>query len=87
MSTTPPNLGNVIPNDRARRIIYGVYAAVAFIVGGTAAYFLGIQHPVPEIVVGAQAVVAYAGIAIGGLALANVPTKDKPFSDGGGTFQ
>ena len=71
--TTPtaPNLGNVIPNGTARKIIYGIYAGGAIIVGGIGAYFLGIGHGLPETVIGAQAVVAYLAIPIGGLALAN----------------
>lgn len=73
MSTTPdsPNIGNVISNPTARRVVYGAYAVAAVIVGGTAAYFLGVQTPIPEPVIGAQAVIAYLGIPIGGLALAN----------------
>lgn len=66
-----PNLGRVITSPTARKIVYGAYAAAAFVVGGIAAYFLGIGHALPEIVVGAQAVIAYAGIPVGGLALAN----------------
>lgn len=66
-----PNLGRVITNPIARKVVYGVYAVTAFAVGGIAAYFLGIGQPLPEIVVGAQAVVAYAGIPVGALAVAN----------------
>lgn len=65
------NLGTVITNPTARKIVYGTYALGAVVVGGVAAYFLGIGHSIPEQVVGAQAVVAYLGIPIGGLALAN----------------
>lgn len=70
-NTEQPNLGRVITNPTGRRLVYGIYAVAAFIVGGVAAYFLGIGQPLPEIVVGAQAVIAYAGIPVGGLALAN----------------
>lgn len=66
-----PPLGRVITNPTARKIVYGAYAIGAFVVGGVAAYFLGTGHPLPEIVVGAQAVAAYAGIGIGALAVAN----------------
>jgi hypothetical protein len=71
-STTPaPNLGNVISSSKARKVIYGCYAGAAVVVGGVAAYFLGTGAPEPTAVLGAQAVVAYLGIPIGGLALAN----------------
>lgn len=75
MSNTTPNLGNIITNDTARKSIYGVYAVTAFGVGGVSAYFLGVGQPIPEIIIGAQAVVAYAGIGIGGLALANTSSS------------
>lgn len=65
------NLGTVVTNNVARRVIYGAYTIAAIGVGGVSAYFLGVQHPVPEMVIGAQAVVAYLGIPVGGLALAN----------------
>lgn len=74
MSTpTPstPNLGNVVESPTARKVIYGVYAVAAVVVGGIAAYFLGVQDPIPEQVIGAQAVIAYLAIPVGGLALAN----------------
>lgn len=70
---TTPNLGNVITNPTARKIVYGTYAGAAFVIGGVAAYFLGIGEPLPQLVVGAQAVAAYVGIGVGGLALANTP--------------
>lgn len=66
-----PDLGNVIESSRARKVIYGVYALAAVAAGGVAAYFLGIGHPIPQEVVGAQAVIAYLAIPVGGLALAN----------------
>jgi hypothetical protein len=72
-NTAPPNLGNIIASPGARKVIYGTYALAAIVVGGVAAYFLGIGDPLPEVVVGAQAVVAYLGIPVGGLALANTP--------------
>jgi cytochrome bd-type quinol oxidase subunit 1 len=70
-----PNLGNVITNPGARKVVYGAYAIGAFIIGGISAYFLGIGQPIPEIVTGAQAVAAYVGIGVGGLALANTPAS------------
>ena len=74
MSTpTPstPNLGNVVENSTARKVIYGAYTVAAIVIGGVAAYFHGIQTPIPQEVIGAQAVIAYLAIPVGGLALAN----------------
>lgn len=70
-SSTPPNIGVVISSAVARKVVYGVYSVGAVVVGGAVAYFLGTGHSIPEVVVGAQAVVAYLAIPIGGLALAN----------------
>lgn len=70
-----PNLGVVVTNTTARKIIYGTYAVAALIVGGVAAYFLGVQAPTPEPVIGAQAVIAYLGIPVGALAVVNTNSK------------
>lgn len=75
MTNTQPNLGNIISSPRIRKIIYAGYALAAIAVGGFVAYFLGVGSPIPELLVGLQAVVAYLGIPIGGLALANTPTS------------
>lgn len=69
-----PNLGKVVTNPTARKIVYGIYAVGAVVVGGTAAYFLGIGWEIPAPVVGAQAVVAYLGIPVGALAVLNTPS-------------
>jgi len=73
--TSNTNLGNVISNNKARKIIYGTYTVAAVAVGGVGAYFLGTGHAIPEAVVGAQAVIAYLGIPVGGLALANTSSS------------
>ena len=64
-------LGNIITSSKVRRIVYGVFGCAAIAAGGVAAYFLGIGQHIPEQVVGAQAVIAYLGIPVSGLALAN----------------
>lgn len=73
-----PDLGAIITNTSARKGIYATYGIVAFVVGGIAAYFLGVGEELPRILIGAQAVVAYTGIAVGGLALANTSNTDGP---------
>lgn len=77
-NNTPPNIGNIVPSALGRKIIYGVYAAGAVVVGGIVAYFLGAGIPLTPELLGAQGVVAYAGIAIGGLAIANTPNSGTP---------
>jgi len=76
VTNTPPNIGNVITNSTIRKAVYGTYATGALLIGGAAAYFLGIGESIPQVVIGAQAVVAYLAIPIGALALANTPAKD-----------
>lgn len=76
MSTiTTPTVGSIISSAKARKITYAIYGCAAVAVGGAAAYFLGIGHPEPEYVQGAQAVVAYLSIPFAGLAIANVPAS------------
>lgn len=70
------SLGTIVTSHKARKIIYGIYAIIAIAVGGAVAYFFGIGHTLPVEVIGAQAVIAYLAIPIGGLALANTPSKN-----------
>lgn len=83
----PPNLGNVIVNPSWRKIIYGIYVVAAVIIGGAGVYFPAVGEALPQIVVGAQAVIAYLAIPVGALALVNTPEKKSPFGDGEGIFQ
>jgi hypothetical protein len=73
MSNSVPNLGNVITNGAARKVIYGLYVVAAVILGGIAVYFPAVQQPAPEWLLGAQAVIAYLAIPVGALALVNTP--------------
>lgn len=68
-------LGTIVTNSVARKIIYGVYALSALIVGGIVVYFFSIHEELPTVFVGIQGVIAYFGIPIGALAIANTPPK------------
>lgn len=72
MST--PNLGVVITHPTARRIIYGAYVIALVAAGGLQVWFAALQLAQPSALVGALAVLAYLGIPVGGLALANTGT-------------
>jgi len=76
MST--PNLGVVITNARARRVIYGAYVIALVVAGAAQAWFAALQLAQPSALVGALAVLAYLGIPIGGLALANTSAGSGP---------
>jgi hypothetical protein len=71
--TPVTELGNIIGSAKARRIVYGVFAAAAIAVGGAEAYYLGVHEAIPRIVIGAQAVIVYLGIPTIGVAIANTP--------------
>lgn len=73
-TTTPPNLGIVVTNARARKIIYAAYIVLLVIAGAIQVAFAAIQAGQPVWLVAALAVLAYLGIPVGGLALANSPS-------------
>lgn len=72
---TQPNLGNIITNDVARKVIYGVYALAVIAVTAVQQYLSALQNPFPDWVIGALAVLAYLGAPVSALALANAPKK------------
>jgi hypothetical protein len=71
------SLGTIVTSNTARKIIYGVYAVAAIAAGGAVAYYFGIGQALPTVVTGVQAVIAYLAIPVGGLALANTPSKNQ----------
>jgi hypothetical protein len=72
-NTTPANLGNIITNAAARRLIYGVYVIGVVLLGAFQVAFASVQSwgGQPDWLTAALAVAAYLGIPVGGLALAN----------------
>ena len=72
-NTTPPNLGNVITNGTTRKAIYAGYVIALVVVGAVQVGF-GIGNE-PEWLSATLRVLTYLGIPIGGLALANAPSK------------
>ncbi len=75
MSTTPtPNLGTIITSGLARKVIYGVYVVLIVIAGGIQVAFAAVSTDQPTWLTAGLAVLAYLGVPIGGLALANTST-------------
>ena len=75
MSTTP-QLASVIESPSARKIIYSVYGIVALLVAATTVGFAATSEAsIPEWLTIANAVVAFLGGPVGGLAVANTPAK------------
>ena len=72
MSITPPNLGTVIPNAFARKLIYGTYVIALVLAGALQVWFI---DPDPQWLTQTVGVLTYLGIPVGTLALANAPMK------------
>lgn len=75
MSNELPNLGSVITIPAARRVIYTTYVVAVFGAGACSAAFAISAGGNPEWLNVANAVLLYAGIPVGGLAIANSPSK------------
>lgn len=73
VAPTVQNLGNVITNPTARRIIYGAYVIGLLLLGAVATYILATGQKIPVQIVGVTAVFAFLGIPFGSLALSNTP--------------
>ena len=71
MSNLTPNLGSVINNATVRKAIYGVYVIALVGVGALQVAFATIDGPTPQWLTISLAVLAYLGVPVGGLALAN----------------
>ena len=67
----PPNLGVVISNPTARKSVYGGYAAAMTVFGAAQVGFAAVAAAQPDWLTVSLAVLAYLGIPVGGLALAN----------------
>lgn len=65
------NLGSIISNDFARKVIYATYAVAVIVAGGLQVWFSSVDGVIPGWLDGALNVLAYLGVPIGGLALAN----------------
>lgn len=75
MSSTPP-LASIVESTTVRKTIYSVYGIVALIVAATTVGFAATQEAsIPEWLTIANAVVAFLGGPVGGLAVANTPPK------------
>jgi len=69
------NLGSVVTNATARKILYGLYVIAGLIIGGASvAYPLIGAGVTPDWVTAGLAVLGYLAIPFGALALANVGT-------------
>jgi hypothetical protein len=72
--TSTPDLGRVVTNAFARKIIYGTYVLALTATGATQVWYATIGNQ-PDWLLGVVAVIGYLGVPVGGLALANTPSK------------
>lgn len=76
MSNVTPNLGNIITNPLIRKTIYGVYVILIVIAGALQVAYASVESfgGQPDWLTAGLAVLAYLGVPVGGLALANTAT-------------
>ena len=72
MST--PNLGSVISDATIRKVIYSAYVIALVLVGAAQVAYAAVSVATPSWLTIALAVLAYLGVPVGGLALANTGT-------------
>ncbi len=72
----PTDLGVIVTSARVRRMIYGVYVLLVIAVGAVQVGFAAVEAGQPDWLVATLAVLAYLGIPVGTLAVANTTPKD-----------
>lgn len=70
---TPPNIGAIITNPIARKVIYGAYGIVAVAASAYQVFDAATKTADPTWLGGALAVIVFLAVPIGGLAAANTP--------------
>jgi len=78
MSNPIPNasqLGVIVKDARARAVIYGAYVVALIAAGATQVGFASLEVTQPDWLVASLAVLAYLGIPVGTLAVANTNTS------------
>lgn len=68
------NLGSIITSALARKVIYGTYVIVAFVVAGIQVGFSAATLGQPVWLTVTVAVTAFVGAGVSGLAIANAPS-------------
>jgi hypothetical protein len=84
LPSTPPTLGVVIKNPTMRKSIYGGYAIAMTVFGATQVGFASVSAAQPGWLTVALAILAYLGIPVGGLALANTSSAPRETPKPGG---
>lgn len=69
----PTNVGSIISDPGTRKIIYGIYAVIGFVIGAVQVGFAAAELGQPVWLTVALAVYGFSGAAFGGLAVTNTP--------------
>lgn len=80
MPTSSPNLASVVSNPGIRKAVYTVFVVAVLVAGAAQAAFASLGDVQPEWLTATLNVLAYLAIPVGGLALANTPSKDASVS-------
>ena len=70
-TSKPNDLGVIISNATARKLVYGLYVIAIVVAGAAQVAYSSLEIPSPDWLVASLAVLAYLGIPVGGLAAAN----------------
>jgi hypothetical protein len=65
------DLGVIVKNAKVRAAIYGTYVVAIIVAGGAQVAFASLELAQPDYLVASLAVLAYLGIPVGTLAVAN----------------
>lgn len=68
---TPSHLGVIVKNATARAVIYGAYVIAIIVAGACQVGYAALELPNPDWLVVAVPVLAYLGVPVGTLAVAN----------------
>lgn len=74
---TASDLGVIVKNAKVRAGIYGTYVVALIVAGGAQVAFAALEFGQPDILVAGLAVLAYLGIPVGTLAVANTGTTER----------
>ena len=77
MSNVPNSsqLGVIVKNAKARAAIYGTYVVAIIAAGATQVAYAALEQGQPDWLVASLAVLAYLGVPVGTLAVANTSTN------------
>lgn len=71
---TQSDLGVIVKNAKARAVIYGGYVIAIIAAGAAQVGFASLEMPSPDWLVASLSVLAYLGVPVGTLAVANTRT-------------